>query len=141
MIEGAATEPFATFVSREILAPLGMARTALEGTAGTEDDRDSVPYYFRAEQDDDSESRTAPAADYACFFGAGAFLSTPSDLVRLGSAWLEPRLLKAETVTLFQEPLRLASGASSGFALGWKVDTIPFAGGLTRAVRHRAILM
>ena len=140
-IEGAAAEPFATFVSREIVAPLGMGRTALEGTPGTEDDRDSVPFYFRSEQDGDSESQTAPAADYACFFGAGGYLSTPSDLVRLGSAWLEPRLLKAETVELFHTPLRLVSGTSSGFALGWKVDTIPFAGGQTRAVRHRASLI
>src|SRR5687768_8371719 len=70
VIEGAAAEPFATFMSREILAPLGMKRTALEGTAGTDADRDSVPYYLRS-KDDDAESQTAPAADYACFFGAG----------------------------------------------------------------------
>ena len=142
VIEGAAAEPFATFMSREILAPLAMTRTALEGTPGTEKDRDSVTYYFRTEQDDNEESRTAPAADYACFFGAGAFLSTPSDLVRLGSAWLQPGLLlKAETLTLFQTPVRFASGTSSSFALGWTVDTIPFAGGQTRAVRHRASLI
>ena len=136
VIEGAASEPFATFMSRELLEPLGMTRTALEGTPGTDADRDSVPYYRRS-KDDDAESQTAPAADYACFFGAGAFLSTPSDLVRLGSAWLKPGLLKAETLTLFQTPLQLKSGPST-FALGWSVGSVPLAGAPARVVRHRA---
>jgi CubicO group peptidase (beta-lactamase class C family) len=138
--ENAGGEPFATFMSREVFTPLGMARTALEGTAKTDEDRDSVTFYFR-KPDDDSESRTAPAADYACFFGAGAFLSTPSDLVRLGSAWVKPGLLTAETIALFQTPVRLKSGASSTFALGWAVDDVPLAGAPARIVRHRASLI
>jgi len=79
-----------------------------------------------------------PGADYSCFAGAGAFLSTPSDLVRLGSAMLKPGLLAAETIRLFQTPLQLESGASTGFALGWKVDTIQLAGAPSRLLRHRA---
>ena len=136
VIEGAAKETFATFMSREIIEPLGMTRTALEGTSGTDADRDSVPFYLRS-RDDEGESQTAPAADYACFFGAGAFLSTPSDLVRLGAAWLKPGLLKAETLTLFQTPVRVRSGSST-FALGWTVDNVPLAGAPARVVRHRA---
>jgi CubicO group peptidase (beta-lactamase class C family) len=123
-------------MSREILEPVGMTRTVLEGTAGTDADRDSVPFYLQGD-DDNTESGTAPAADYACFFGAGAYLSTPSDLVRLGSAWLTPGLLKAETLTLFQTPVRLRSGTST-FALGWTVGTVPLAGTPARVVRHRA---
>jgi CubicO group peptidase (beta-lactamase class C family) len=146
VIEGAAAEPFATFMSREIIEPLGMMRTALEGTPGTDGDRDSVPFYLQS-KDEDAESQTAPAADYACFFGAGAFLSTPSDLVRLGSAWLttsakatavkKPGLLRPETIALFQTPVQLPSGTST-FALGWTVDNVPLAGAPARVVRHRA---
>ena len=83
----------------------------------------------------------APAADYSCFAGAGAFRSTPSDLVRLGSAMIKPGLLKAGTVALFQMPLQLESGASTGFALGWKVDRVLLAGKPARLVRHRANLI
>jgi CubicO group peptidase (beta-lactamase class C family) len=146
VIEGAAKETFATFMNREIIEPLGMTRTTLEGTPGTDADRDSVPFYLRS-RDDEGESQTAPAADYACFFGAGAFLSTPSDLVRLGSVWLttsakatvikNPRLLKPETIALFQTPVRVRSGSST-FALGWTVDNLPLAGAPARVVRHRA---
>ena len=51
---------------------------------------------------------------------------------------LKPGLLKAETIALWQTPLTLKSGASTGFALGWKVETIPLAGKPTRGVRYRA---
>jgi CubicO group peptidase (beta-lactamase class C family) len=54
---------------------------------------------------------------------------------------LKPGLLKAETIALFQTPLRLTSGTSTGFALGWKVDSIPLAGAQERVVRHRASLI
>jgi len=37
-----------------------------------------------------------------CWAGAGAFLSTSSDLVRFGSPMLKPGLLKAETIALLQ---------------------------------------
>ena len=79
----------------------------------------------------------APAADYSCFAGAGAFLSTPSDLVRFGSAMLKPGLLKAETIALLQAPVRLESGALTGYALGWRVEDVQLAGAPARVLSHR----
>jgi serine beta-lactamase-like protein LACTB len=75
--------------------------------------------------------------DYSCLAGAGAFLSTPTDLVRFGSAMLKPGLLKAETIALFETPTRLRSGATTTYALGWTVGTVQLAGGFTRIVSHR----
>ena len=133
VVEGAAGEPFATFMSREVFRPLGMDRTTLEGT---DDDPDT------AEFDSNRTEQEGPlASDYSCAAGAGAFLSTPSDLVRLGSTMLKPGLLTADTIVLFQTPLTLKSGAPTGFALGWRVDTIPVAGAQVRVVRHRASLI
>ena len=75
---------------------------------------------------------------HTCLAGAGAFFSTPSDLVRFGSAMLKPGLLKADTIALLQTPLRLKSGASTDFALGWKVERVQVTGAPTRMVAHRA---
>ena len=123
-------------MSREVFKPLGMDRTGLEGA---DDDADTVSFYFpRTAMRSSLGLQTGPGADYSCFAGAGAFLSTPSDLVRLGSAMLKPGLLTAETIKLFQTPLQLESGASTGFALGWKVETIQLAGAPVRLLRHRA---
>src|SRR5262245_46682983 len=51
---------------------------------------------------------------------------------------LKPGLLTAESITLFQTPLRLESGASTDFALGWKVERVQLAGARARMVAHRA---
>ena len=65
------------------------------------------------------------------------FFSTPSDVVRLGSAMLKPGVLKAETIATFATPARLASGATSTYALGWTVSTVQLAGRPVRMVSHR----
>jgi serine beta-lactamase-like protein LACTB, mitochondrial len=83
----------------------------------------------------------ASRADYSCFAGSGAFLSTPSDLVRFGSAMLKPGLLKADTIALLQTPLRLESGASTGYAPGWNVETVQLGGAPARLVGHRGSSM
>ena len=133
VIEGAAGEPFPAFMGREVFAPLGMDRTVLEGT--DEDAETAVFDPVRTEQEGPM------AADYSCTMGASAFLSTPSDLVRLGSAMLIPRLLKADTIALFQTPQQLKNGSITDFAMGWKVETIALAGAQVRVLRHRASLI
>ena len=146
VVEGAAAKSFATFMSDEIFQPLGMDRTALEGTPS---DADTVSFYGTKRSFGVDQGVTDAAEEnYSCFFGAGGFFSTPSDLVRLGSAMmvrLKPDtttrgLLKPETIVLFQTPLQLKSGTSTGFALGWKVDDIQLAGRPARVLRHRARL-
>ena len=146
VVEGAAAKPFATFMSDEIFTPLRMDRTALEGGPS---DPDTVLFYgTRRSFGVDQGVTGAPEENYSCFFGAGGFFSTPSDLVRLGSAMmvqLKPdpaarTMLKPETIALFQKPLQLKSGESTGFALGWKADIIELAGKPTRVLRHRARL-
>jgi len=138
VVESAAAKSFATFMSDEIFQPLGMDRTALEGTSS---DADTVSFYGTKRSFGVDQGVTDAAEEnYSCFFGAGGFFSTPSDLVRLGSAMLKPGLLKPETIALFQTPLQLKSGASTGFALGWKVDDIQLAGRPVRVLRHRARL-
>ena len=54
---------------------------------------------------------------------AGGFLSTPSDLVKLGSAYLNPHYLSDEIKSLFWTPQKLANGQvnEQNYALGWRV--------------------
>jgi len=134
VIEAAAGEPFLTFMNREVLARVGMERTVA-------DEADGVPgrasfYFPRAAQHTELGLQEAPRADYSCFGASGAFLSTPSDLVRFGSAMLKPGLLKAETIALLQTPQRLESGASTGYGLGWKVESARLGGETVRRVGH-----
>ena len=139
VVEAAAGEPFPTFMTREVLTPLGMASTAIEA-----DERvpDTTSFYFpRAALLTTLGVEEASRRHNSCLFGAGAYLSTPSDLARFGSAMLEPGLLKADTIALLQTPLRLASGAATDFALGWKVERVQLTGASARMLAHRATPM
>jgi CubicO group peptidase (beta-lactamase class C family) len=135
VVEGAAGEPFARFMVRQVFEPLAMERTVV---AETEDLDGVTPFYSPR-----SALRTrlgvseASRPDYSCLAGAGAFLSTPTDLVRLGSAMLKPGLLTAETIAALQTPTRLVSGASTTYALGWTVSSVQLAGQPARMVSHR----
>jgi CubicO group peptidase (beta-lactamase class C family) len=136
IVEAAAGEPFATFMTRDVFTPLGMDSTVLEGDA---DIPDTTTFYFpRAAEQPKLGVQTAPRRHNTCLFGAGAYLSTPVDLARFGSAMLKPGLLKAESIALLQTPLRLTSGVSTDFTLGWKVEHAQLAGASTRMVAHRA---
>ena len=136
VVEAAAGEPLPMFMTREILEPLGMESTVLEDRA---DVPDITSFYIpRASMRTKLGVRKRSRLDNSCLAGAGAFFSTPSDLARFGSAMLKPGLLKAETIALLQTPLRLESGASTDFALGWKVERVQLAGAPARMVAHRA---
>jgi CubicO group peptidase (beta-lactamase class C family) len=139
VVEAAAGEPFATLMTREVFDPLGMDRTVLEAD---EKVPDTTSFYFpRAGERTTLGVEEAAQRHNSCLFGAGAYLSTPSDLARFGSAMLTPGLLKADTLALLQTPLRLTSGASTDFALGWKVERVRLNGTSTRMVAHRATPM
>jgi CubicO group peptidase (beta-lactamase class C family) len=123
----AAGEPYLDFVRREILVPLAMESTAPD-VAGRPDPDAARFYYPRLALDPRYGLQDAPPADLSCILPAGGFLSTPADLVRLGSALLGDRdttLLDPMTVEELQTPLRLASGQPAEQALGFSVRRIP----------------
>jgi serine beta-lactamase-like protein LACTB, mitochondrial len=134
--EAAAKERLGRFMTRDILEPLGMKSTVLDDAAEVPDLTSS--YIPRANMRTKLGVRKGMRLNNSCLAGAGAFFSTPSDLVRFGSAMLKPGLLKAETIALLQTPLQLKSGASTDFALGWKVERVQVAGAPARMVAHRA---
>jgi CubicO group peptidase (beta-lactamase class C family) len=135
VVEAAAGEPFARFMIREVFEPLGMEHTRFDDTDGVQG-RASL-YFPRTAMRTDLGLQEAPEADYSCWAGAAVFQSTPSDMVRFGSAMLKPGLLTAETIALLKTPFTLESGASTGFALGWKVESVPLGGTPVQVLSHR----
>jgi serine beta-lactamase-like protein LACTB, mitochondrial len=134
VVEGAAGEPFARFMVRQVFEPLAMERTIVSETEGLDGVTSLSPRSFFGRRLGVQE---ASRPDYSCLAGAGAFLSTPTDLVRLGSAMRKAGLLKAETIAAFQTPTRLASGESATYALGWTARSVRLAGKPARILSHR----
>ena len=134
VVERAAGEPFESAMVHQVFEPLAMTRTIVSETAGLEGGPRFTPRrVFGVRLGVEEASRP----DYSCLAGAGAFLSTPTDLVRLGSAMLKPGPLKADTIAAFQTPGRLRSGASTTYALGWTVSSVQLAGAPARIASHR----
>jgi hypothetical protein len=74
--------------------------------------------------------------DYSCYAGSSVFLSTPSDLVRFGMAINAGKVLRPDTVEMFQTSQRLASGEKTGYGLGWDLEEVTLAGAPAVVVGH-----
>jgi CubicO group peptidase (beta-lactamase class C family) len=134
-VEAAAGEPFFTFMRTRVFEPLGMSATRADSAKESIPDRATF-YFPRFGGDTRYGPEAAREGDQSCYAGAGAFLSTPSDLVRFGMAISGGKLLQPATVKMLQTPQRLSSGEETGYGLGWKVDTVPLAGQPTRMAGH-----
>ena len=135
VVSGAANEPYLDFVQREVFAPLGMQSTVQDIFSQTEP-RSAHHYYPSFMLNPRYGLQDSPGNDLSCILADGGFLSTPSDLVRLGAAMMGDRLLAPATVGQLQTPVALASGQTTGQALGWIVQSIPMGsdGKFTRIV-------
>ena len=114
VIEGAADEPFVTYMRRQVFEPLGMKATTPEFADSLIPKR--VRYYLR---DSAGTVRNAPYVDNSNKWAGGGFLSTPRDLVIFGSALLKPGLLKQETIDLLWKPQQTTDGKSTNYGIGW----------------------
>jgi serine beta-lactamase-like protein LACTB, mitochondrial len=134
-VEAAAKEPFFTFMRTQIFDPLGMTATRPESA------KESIPeratfYFPRFGGNNLYGPELAREGDHSCFAGGGAFLSTPSDMVRFGMAMTSGKLLQPATVQILQTPQRLASGEETGYGLGWKIEKVALAGKSVRMAGH-----
>jgi CubicO group peptidase (beta-lactamase class C family) len=134
-IEAAANTPFYTFMRAKIFEPLAMSSTRPDSMTEQIPDRATM-YFPRFAGDPRYGPDLAREGDHSCFAGAGAFLSTPSDLVRFGMAMNGTRLLRRSTVQDLQTPQRLITGEETGYGLGWKIETIDLGGAPARMAGH-----
>ena len=133
-VEAAAGEPFLTFMRDQVFSPLGMRDTAADSP---EEPVHRATFYFpRFAADPRYGPDVMRAINLSCYAGAGAFLSTPSDLVRFGLGINGGHLLKPATVQLLQTPQRLPSGEETGYGLGWDLETVTLAGEQVGTVGH-----
>lgn len=134
-IDAAAPEPFASFMRREVFDPIGMTSTRLDSLSDPPA-RLATPYFPRFAANPRDGLHLMRPIDLSCYAGGAGFVSTPSDLVRFGMALQDARLLKPETTRTLQTAQVLSSGESTGYGLGWKLDTVSIGGQPTRVVGH-----
>jgi CubicO group peptidase (beta-lactamase class C family) len=149
-VEAVADEPFFTFMRRQVFEPLGMDDTKSD-SGKLPIPNQALVYFPRFAADPFYGPQEPSEVDFSCLSGASAFLSTPSDIVRFfvginsrsrqGSGAQGGGLLKPATVELLQTSQRTASGAETGYGLGWDLETVPMAGQSTRVIGYGGELM
>lgn len=133
-IEGASKQTFADYLDDAVFKPLGMTGAGLDSAQGAEAGR--ATFYEVKE----GRYKRAFDVDNSIRWPSGGMLATPTDMVRLGSALLDDRLLSEETRrALVTVPAggEDASGAKR-YALGWRTgEWTLFDGAVsTRAYHH-----
>lgn len=133
-IESVASESVSAFMRRHIFEPLGMDNTRREELEPVS--TQAISYFPRFAADPRYGLHLMRPADYSCYAGASGFLSTPSDLVRFGTAINAGTLLQPGTVQLLQTSQRLTTGEETGYGLGWDLEMVDLAGKPARAAGH-----
>jgi len=115
VVQAAAEEPFLDYMRRVVFNPAGMHETVAEHV-------DSLIYhrsraYLRS---DDGRIINAPFVDNSNKWSGGGFLSTASDLVRYGFAYLGGDLLRPETIDVLWTSQHTLDGERTNYGIGWR---------------------
>lgn len=119
VVQGASGEKFLHAMSDEVLEPLGLHETVAEWA-------DSIIFGRVRQYRRSSDGRlvNAPYVDNSNKWAGGGFLSTASDLVRYGSAYLSPGFLEPATVRMMWTSQRTTGGEETGYGIGWFVGDV-----------------
>lgn len=114
VVEGASGDNFVGYMKQHVFTPLGMRHTTAEFADSIIPER--AHYYLH---DSAGPMVNAPYVDNSNKWSGGGFLSTPSDLVTFGSAFLKSGFLRAETIELLWRSQQTADGKATGYGIGW----------------------
>ena len=118
VVEGASGRAFLSLMRDSVFEPLEMRHSLAGYTDSIISDRTS--FY---ERNGEGTVLNAPYVDNSYKWAGGGFLSTPEDLIRFGSAHLEPGFLEAETLETLFTSQRLSDGETTHYGVGWRTVT------------------
>lgn len=123
VIEQAAQMNYVDFLRESLWKEFQMRSTELDiSTAG----KLHESTYYAAREDDGSYVPSTTKRDRSFLFGGGGFISTPSDLVRMGQATYSDDYLSEEMQMALRTPTKLNNGEinKEKYSLGWRVGQI-----------------
>lgn len=118
-MEKPAGNDFLSYMDEAVFKPLGMNDTIADWA--NRDIPNRTTFYLSARK----KPRVARDVDNSYKWAGGGFLSTPSDLVRFGSAHLEPGFLSKESLETIFTSQTLDDGKEIGYGIGWRIQPPP----------------
>ncbi len=123
VLEQAAASPFLDYIDDNVFNVLDMGNTYGDHSMPKSE---NLATFYQIEEGYYREHRTFGIkhdVNLSYKWAGGGFISTPTDLVKLGNAWVsDPTFLSIETKKEFWSPMRLVNGAinEQDYALGWR---------------------
>src|ERR1700682_1612837 len=115
-MEAAAGESFLDYEQEHVFAPLGLRSTVADQPAEIIEER--ARFYSPARG---KQPQNAMYVDNSYKWAGGGFLSSAEDLVRFGSALLQPGFLKQESLKQLFTSQKTKAGEETGYGIGWGV--------------------
>jgi serine beta-lactamase-like protein LACTB len=108
---------FADLVQQQLLVPLGLATPLMD-----EVHPDRARFY----QLDGERVQPWRKVDLSNKLPGGGFMSRPEDLVKMGSAWLDPKFITASIREQFWTPQKMSNGEINpqSYGLNWRWDEV-----------------
>lgn len=133
VIQEAVGMPFQQAMEQRVFAPLGMTHTRPEPEVDNRrsETPDLVSFYWHPE-DKQKRVKLWRDVDLSHRLAGGGFISTSSDLVRLGLGFLDKEFVTLSTRETFWTPQTLNNGEvnEQGYGIGWRVRHSDFGEGL-----------
>jgi CubicO group peptidase (beta-lactamase class C family) len=122
VMENAANTPYLEIMKKQVFDPLNMNATMAEFQG--ENSVNLAKFYWNHKGRTD-QVRQWRDVDLSHRLAGGGFISTSSDLVKMGNAFLSDDFISAKTRDIFWSPQILPDGSETpnGYALGWRVLT------------------
>lgn len=117
VIESASGENFLAYMQEHVFTPLGLVHTTADQNTRIVEERSR--FY---ELPKDGSVQNAPYVDNSYKWAGGGFLSTTEDLVRFGTAMLQPGILNAQSLKTMLASQKTSSGEETGYGIGWRVQ-------------------
>lgn len=138
VLEVVAGEPFLSAMRNHIFTPLGMNATGAEYEFFQPN---SVATFYWNKDGKYPAFREWQKVDLSHRLAGGGFISTPSDMVKLGSAWLDERFITPEVRQQFWQSQTLADGSINpqNYALGWRWANYEDKNGIVRNANHGGV--
>jgi len=117
VIESASGENFLAYMQEHVFTPLGLVHTTPDQNSKIVEERSR---FYELPKDGSVEN--APYVDNSYKWAGGGFLSTTEDLVRFGTAMLEPGILNSQSLRTMLTSQKTISGEETGYGIGWGVQ-------------------
>ena len=118
VIEGASGQEFLSFMQSSVFEPLGLRNIAADHVDAIVANR--TRFYTREAAGRPLEN--APYVDNSYKWSSGGFLANAEDLVRFGSAHLQPGFFKQSTLDLMFKPVSyIPPDKQTGVGIAWRI--------------------